>query len=194
MKVITTETQDGYEVERFVTRMYGRIPIHWQRILPAWCVVVMDHARTFRHVPALQSTIKHFEFDARNFSAMAGHADDWWSVHLILQAPDEKNPLWVVWVRHSHDRITLGQDFLTDVGAILWGSNAHVRALWTMFAQQRCKCPPSEDEIAGRFCDGFGHMMYDRGAFFMGHSSVAIFFGSLEKKILQGNLSLKLET
>jgi hypothetical protein len=191
MKVITDETDDVYEVEQFVTRMYRRIPVHWQRILPAWCVVVTDHSRTLRFVPALQLVIRQFGFDARNFSTMAGHADDWWSVHLILQSPNEKNPRWVVWVRHSHDRISLGQDFLTEVGAILWGSNAHLRALWIMSAKQGYKLS-SEDEIVGKFCDGFGRMMYDRRQFFMTYTPLTAFFGDLEKKILQGSLSLEL--
>lgn len=193
MKVIPIETQDGYEVERFVRDMYRRIPVHWQRVLPAWCVVVIDHTRTFRHIEALCPVIKQFEFDARNFSTMAEHADDWWSVHLMLQAPTENSLSWVVWARHSEDRISLGMNFLEDVGAILWGSNAHIRALWTIWANQAYK-ELSEDEIAGKFCAGFGHMMYDRRQFFMSHSSTANFFGELEKKILQGSLSLELES
>ncbi|MEN9613727.1 MAG: hypothetical protein RLZZ347_34 [Candidatus Parcubacteria bacterium] len=193
VKIIAVGTDCQFGMEDFVVKLTRKIPIHWQRIFPAWHVVIIDHSQTFRTVDSLWSVFKQGGFDARNYSAMADNADDWWSVRVALQPPNEKSIAWVVWIRHSEDRALLRFLFFVEVGAILWGSNAHLRTLWGFSALQHCGVK-SENDSGQMFCEGFAHYMIDRRRSYMCNSPINHFLHDLDDKIRAGHLSLELPT
>lgn len=192
MKTILATDDDLLGVERFVKRVHRMVPHHWESLFPAWYVVIFDHTKTFRYVEALQPIIKEHGYDARVFSCMAEHIDDWWSVRVILQPPPAKKFQWVLWVRHAEDTSMLQLSILGNMGDILWCTFPHLRELWAIACKREYK-DMADNRPRQLFCEAFVEIVRDRRRFFLQHSPLVHIMGDIEKKVLRGELNIELK-
>ncbi|MEI6345844.1 MAG: hypothetical protein WCO79_01260 [bacterium] len=194
MKTITFG-DDLLGVEDLAMSLYGRIPKLWREIFPSWFTVVVNPSTTFRSFESLQPTLRGVNFDAREISEWAERSEDWHSVHVLLQQPDEKRVCWNLWLRHSDDREYLAHAFLSTAAAILWCVNSHLRAQWRMgLVGKRIQQVEITDKNADTFfCEAFADRVIEPRRFFYRTSPASQAFALIEKKLEMGGLLLDID-
>lgn len=195
MRVITLDN-DTFGVEAVVKRTHQKVPPHWYQIFPAWYVIIFDHTKTFRWVDQLQPIIKEYEYNAKCFSRMAEHRDDWWSVRMILQPPTADKFLWALWIRHADDTMELQYGMLSNMADILWCSFPSLREVWIALCKREFKDidgDHADTRPRNMFCGSFSELVYDRRRFRAQNYRMASMIESLEKQILAGAISFELK-
>jgi|GEM_PF-2636448 len=195
MKTITYGN-DLLGVEEFALKMYGRIPKLWQNIFPSWFTVVVNPSQTFRMFEVLRPTLRNVNYDAREISEWAERADDWHSVHVLLQQPDSDRVCWTLWLRHAEEREYLAHAFLSTAAAILWYVNSHLRAQWRMgLVGKHIQQVEITDQNADTFfCEAFADRVLEPRKFFYRPSPASEAFALIEKKLEIGGLLLEIDS
>lgn len=194
MKTITYG-DDLLGVEDFANALYRRIPKLWRDIFPSWFTIVVNPSMTFLTFDSLRSTIREVNYDAREISEWAERSEDWKSVHVLLQRPDENRVCWNLWLRYAEEREYLAHAFLSTAAAILWYSNGHLRAQWRMgLVGKRMQQVEITDKNADTFfCEAFADRVLEPRKFFYRISPASEIFALIEKKIEIGGLQLDVD-
>ena len=195
MKTITLG-DDLLGVETFASSLYRQIPKLWRDIFPSWFTVVVNPSRTFLAFDTLRPTLRDVNYDAREISEWAERSEDWQSVHVLLQHPDESRVCWNLWLRHAEEREYLAHAFLSTAAAILWYANSHLRAQWRMgLVGKRIQQVEITDKNADTFfCEAFADRVLEPRKFFYRHSPASEIFALIEKKIEIGGLLLRVDS